>query len=225
MYRPERRDTMAVIMESPQPFERPGVRGFLHQPAQNPPRAAMVLVHGAGGNSRAPLMVAVASAFAEKGYVVLRCDLPFRQERAQGPPHGSPKRDQDGIRLAAAVVREVAPGCPVVVAGHSYGGRQSTMVAAETPDLADGLLLLSYPLHAPGKAEPRTQHFPALRTPALFVHGTRDPFGTIEEMEAALVAIPSRHALRVVQGGGHGLPPALAPSIAEWFEAFRVGDD
>lgn len=209
-------------MESP--FERPGVRGFLHPPEQDPPHAAMVLLHGAGGNCRAPLMVAVANAFASAGYAVLRCDLAFRQERAQGPPRGSPKRDQESIRLAAAAVREVAPGCPVMVAGHSYGGRQATMLAAETPEVADGLLLLSYPLHAPGKTEARTQHFPALRTPALFVHGTRDSFGTVEEMEAALVAIPARHALHVVPGGGHGLPPGIAPSIAEWFEAFRVGD-
>jgi len=217
---------MTGIMESAEVFERPGVRGFLHSTTQSPPTAAMVLVHGAGGNCRVPLMVAVASAFADVGYVVLRCDLAFRQERAQGPPRGSPQRDQESIRLAVAAVREIAPGCPVMVAGHSYGGRQSTMAAAEAPELADGLLLLSYPLHAPGKAEaPRTQHFPRLRTPALFVHGTRDPFGSIEDMAAALGAIPARHALRVVEGGRHGLPPGLAPSIAAWFEAFRVGDD
>jgi hypothetical protein len=211
-------------MDSPQPFERPGVCGFLHLPAGSP-RASMALFHGAGGNCRAPLMVAVANAFSSAGYAVLRCDLAFRQERAQGPPRGSPKRDQDSIRLAAAAVREFAPGHPPVLAGHSYGGRQATMVAAETPEIAGALLLLSYPLHAPGKADaPRTAHFPDLRTPALFVHGTRDPFGTIEEMESALAVIPSRHTLQVVEGGKHGLPPGLAPSIVEWFERFQVGD-
>jgi len=216
---------MAVIMNSFQPFERPGVRGFLHPPPQTPARAAMVLVHGAGGNCKTPLMVAVAKAFAESGYAVLRCDLPFRQQRAQGPPRGSPKPDQEGIRLAAQALREIAPGCPLILAGHSYGGRQSSMVAAESPEVAGALLLLSYPLHPPGKPEAaRTQHFPALRTPALFVHGTRDTFGTIDEMQAALTAIPARHALCAVEGAGHGLPPPLAPSIAEWFEAFRVGD-
>ncbi len=74
-------------------------------------------------------------------------------------------------------------GGPVILGGHSYGGRQSTMLAAEEPGLVEALLLLSYPLHPPGKpAQPRTAHFPALRTPALFVHGTKDPFGTIEEL-------------------------------------------
>lgn len=213
-------------MEFSQSFERPGVRGFLHPPVlEDAGGAAMVLLHGAGGNCRAPLMVAAAQAFADIGYTVLRCDLPFRQERPQGPPRGSPKRDQEGIRLAAAALREVAPGRAVILAGHSYGGRQATLTAAEAPDLADLLLLLSYPLHAPGNAAAtRTQHFPALRTPALFVHGTRDPFGTIEEMEAALTAIPGRHALQVVEGGRHGFPPALAPKIVEWLVSFRAGE-
>ena len=212
-------------MNSPLPFERPGVRGFLHRPAQAAPRAAMALFHGAGGNCRAPLMMAIANAFADQGYAVLRCDLAFRQERPTGPPHGSPQRDQEGIRLGAQALREAAPNCPLILAGHSYGGRQATMVASEAPQTADALLLLSYPLHAPGKPEaPRSEHFPKLRTPAFFVHGTRDTFGTIEELNAALKAIPARHELHAVEGGRHGLPPALAPSIAEWFDAFRVGD-
>ena len=67
--------------------------------------------------------------------------------------------------------------------GHSYGGRQSSMLCAEEPDLVSGLLLLSYPLHPPRKPEQqRTQHLPDLRTPTLFVQGTRDPFGSIAEL-------------------------------------------
>ncbi|HTR66165.1 MAG TPA: alpha/beta family hydrolase, partial [Terriglobales bacterium] len=90
--------------------------------------------------------------------------------------------------------------------GHSYGGRQATMLCAEAPELADGLLLLSYPLHPPRKPEQlRTQHFPALRTPALFVHGTRDPFGSIEEMQSALKLVPGRTVLVRVEGAGHDL--------------------
>jgi len=74
----------------------------------------------------------------------------------------------------------------VFLGGHSYGGRQTSMLIAEEPGLADGLLLLSYPLHPPRKpGELRTKHFPELRKAAFFVHGTRDPFGTIKEMKAA----------------------------------------
>ena len=85
------------------------------------------------------------------------------------------------------------------------------MLAAEEPHAADGLLLLSYPLHPPNKPqEPRTGHFGSIRIPALFVHGTRDTFGTDDEMRAALSLIPSRTDLAVVQGAGHSLNPNVA---------------
>ena len=90
--------------------------------------------------------------------------------------------------------------------GHSYGGRQSTMLCADHPDLVDGLLLLSYPLHPPRKPEQlRIQHLPKLQTPALFVHGTRDPFGTAEEVESALKLIPAKVRLLRIEGAGHDL--------------------
>jgi len=80
------------------------------------------------------------------------------------------------------------------------------MVAAEQPAVADSLLLLSYPLHPPDKpAQLRTAHFPALRTPAVFVHGTKDPFGSVEEMRAALALIPAAARLVIIEGAGHDL--------------------
>ncbi len=89
---------------------------------------------------------------------------------------------------------------------HSYGGRQATMLCADQPGLVDGLLLLSYPLHPPRKpTQLRTQHLPKLQTPALLIHGTRDPFGSIEEMEAAIKLIPSKVELLPVDGSGHDL--------------------
>lgn len=165
-----------------------------------------MLTHGAGGNCQAPLLVAVARAFAESGVTVLRFDLPFRQLRPQGPPpRGSAERDQEGLRQAVAVLRTQASG-RIFLGGHSYGGRQSSMVAASHPDLVDALLLLSYPLHPPKRpTELRTAHFPDLQTPALFVSGTRDGFGRIEEIEAALQLIPARHQLLEVPAAGHEL--------------------
>lgn len=80
------------------------------------------------------------------------------------------------------------------------------MLCADEPTLADGLLLLSYPLHAPGKPDQlRTQHLPRLTIPALFIHGTRDAFGSIEEMKSALKLIPARTSLVPVEGEGHDL--------------------
>jgi predicted alpha/beta-hydrolase family hydrolase len=165
-------------------------------------------------------MVAVANAFCEAGYCVLRWDLPFRQLRPRGSPSGSGERDRHGIRQAAQELRQLASGVPLYLAGQSYGGRQSSMAAAEDSGLADGLLLLSYPLHPPGKpAQLRTDHFPKLRVPAVFVHGTRDPFGTVEELREAIKLIPIAARLQVVEGAGHGVPPATAASMPKWLSA------
>jgi hypothetical protein len=94
----------------------------------------------------------------------------------------------------------------IFLGGHSYGGRQATMLCAADPGLVSGLLLLSYPLHPPRKPEQlRTQHFPQLRNPNLFVHGTRDAFGSIEELTRALQLIPAKTELMTVEGAGHDL--------------------
>ncbi len=196
---------------SPKYFESVLVKGWLHEPSGEP-RAAMALFHGAGSNCESVLMVAVAEAFCAAGYLVLRGDLPFRQQGS--PPRGKSPLDRDGIRRAAEELRRLAPGVRLCLAGHSYGGRQCSMLAAEDALVADALLLQSYPLHPPRKREDlRTAHFSELRTPALFVHGTRDPFGSIAEMEAALPAIPGFHALIAVEGEGHGLKPSIAASL------------
>jgi hypothetical protein len=94
----------------------------------------------------------------------------------------------------------------VFLGGHSYGGRQASILAAEEPSLVDGLLLLSYPLHPPNKPNQlRTDHFSKVRVPATFVHGTQDPFGSIDEMRAAVHMIPAKTQLVVVEGTGHDL--------------------
>jgi len=189
------------------------VRGFLHEP-EGTPRAVIAIFHGAGSNCASPLLIAAAEAFREAGWLAFRGDLPYRQERPTGPPRGNSARDREGIRRAAQELRAIAPGVPLCLAGHSYGGRQCSMLAAEDSSVADALLLLSYPLHPPRELDkPRTGHFPELRTPAVFVHGTRDPFGSIAELETALRLIPARTKLIPVEGAPHGLPPSVAASL------------
>jgi predicted alpha/beta-hydrolase family hydrolase len=191
-------------------FERELVRGFLHEP-EHPNGNGLVITHGAGSNSDTTLLKAVAEAFAAAGLVTLRYDLPFRQQRPKGPPFpAQAERDREGLRRAVEALREIASG-RVFLGGHSYGGRQATMLAAEEPGVADALLLLSYPLHPPRKPQqPRTGHFGSIQAPALFVHGTRDTFGTIEEMRAALALIPARTDLLEIEGAGHSLHPGVA---------------
>jgi uncharacterized protein len=152
------------------------------------------------------LLIAIANAFCSAGYFVLRFDLPFRQRRVFGPPHPSAAdEDRAGIRAAIECMRSLTSD-RVYAGGHSYGGRQATMLAAEDPSCCDALLLLSYPLHPPNKPNLlRTAHFATLRTPALFVQGTADPFGSIDEMRAAVQLIPSRAELVFIERAGHDL--------------------
>ena len=94
----------------------------------------------------------------------------------------------------------------VYLGGQSYGGRQASMLAAEEPELTERLLLLSYPLHPPGKpTQLRTAHFANLRTSAVFVHGTADPFGSIAELQSALTLIPAPTKLLPIERAGHDL--------------------
>ncbi len=204
----------------------PAVRGFLHAPAA---RASdgLVLTHGAGANCQSPLLRALADAFCHAGMTVLRCDLPFRQAQPHGPPvRGSAQLDQEGLRRAVECVRRLVPG-RVFLGGHSYGGRQGTLLAAAQPGLVDGLLLLSYPLHPPKRPDQlRTAHFPKLQTASLFVSGSRDGFGAKEELTAALQLIPAPTRLFPIEGAGHelmtrrnaaALPAAITAAFGEMF--------
>ena len=177
----------------------PPVRGVLH-PASGPD--GLVLTHGAGGNMDASLLVAVASAFAERGVWVLRCNLPYRQARPSGPPSPSgAARDRGGLCAALAVLRERARG-RLFLGGHSYGGRMASILVAEDPALVSGLLLQSYPLHPPGKPKDlRTAHLPDIPVPTLFVQGTTDPFASPDELTAARALMTARTSTLEVKGG------------------------
>lgn len=187
----------------------PFVRGWLHRPAAAN-GDTLVLTHGAGGNCNSPLLIALAETFAGAGYLVLRCDLPYRQRRPYGPPGpGDAKRDRAGLRNALNAIAKMTSGRSFL-GGQSYGGRQCSILCAEPEENSTktiaGLLLLSYPLHPPGKPEQlRTQHFSNLHTPTLIIQGTRDPFGSIAEIEQAIKQIPGKTKLVPVEGVGHDL--------------------
>lgn len=204
------------------------VRGALHAPPGGAD-LGLVLTHGAGSSSRSPLLVALADALVARGVAVLRCDLPFRQARPHGPPSpAGAARDRAGLRAAVLALARTGP-TRVGLGGHSYGGRQASMLAADEPGLARSLLLLAYPLHPPNRpAELRVAHFPRLHTPALFVHGTTDPFGSVAELRRALTGIPAPTSLHLEPGVGHDLgasgrsctaPRDLAARVAtRWLE-------
>lgn len=217
---------MSTYREFSNEEAQPAVRGFVHEPVQSN-GDALVLTHGAGANCQSKLLIALADAFAHAGYLVLRCDLPFRQSRPHGPPSPAmAARDREGLRRAVEVLRSKTSG-RIFLGGHSYGGRQGSMLAAEQQQLVTGLLLLSYPLHPPRKpTELRTAHFPQLKTPSLFVHGGRDPFGSHDEMKTALALIPAQTKLLEIEGAGHellgkkteeNLPARIVQEFQEFF--------
>ena len=187
----------------------------------------MALTHGASSNCKGALLIAVAEVFASQGWNVYRYDLPYRRKRSGGPPSpANAADDREGVREAVLQLRELFSG-RVWAGGHSYGGRQTSMAVAEDSDLADGLLLQSYPLHPPGKpASLRTEHLPRITVPVLFVHGARDPFGTIDEMRSAIALIPAATKLEVIENAGHDLgrsPAKTAQRIASALQSFSAG--
>jgi uncharacterized protein len=199
----------------------PEVRGFLHRPPNSDGRG-LVLTHGAGANCQTELLRHLAEAFAGAGFMVLRVNLPFRQQRAFGPPRpGDAENDRKGLKNAVEAMRNLGAE-RLFLGGHSYGGRQATMLCASDPGSVTALLLLSYPLHPPRKpAQLRTQHFPSLQTSALFVHGSRDGFGSIAEMESALKLMPGKSGLLSIEGGGHDLKTKAGNLPARVLSAFQ----
>lgn len=180
--------------------------------------AALLLFPGAGSDRNHPALQAVERAMAP--LPVVRADFPYRREGRRAPDR-APKllacvRDEAAALVAAA---GIAPH-QLVLGGRSMGGRMCSMAVAEGLPAA-GLVLVSYPLHPPGKLDQlRTAHLPELDVPCLFVSGDRDPFGTPAELEAATAVIPGpvRHVW--IPGGRHELRNAdeqVAEAVATWW--------
>lgn len=195
------------------------IAGVAHEP-EGSASGVVVLTHGAGGNRDSALLQQVCDEWARRGWLAIRYDLPYRRRRPKGPPSGSAAGDRAGIVEAIALCRGLADG-PLIVGGHSYGGRQTSMVVAAREVSVDVLTLFSYPVHPPGKPErARTEHLPDIRVPTVFTHGTSDPFGTPEKLRAAAALVAGTTAVVEIAGARHDLRsktlnvPALAVEAA-----------
>ncbi len=202
------------------------IAGVAHEPSGGSgrvPTGIVVLTHGAGGDRDSPLLQQVCDEWAQRGWLAVRYNLPYRRRRPSGPPSGSAAADRAGIVEAITVCRALAGG-PLIAGGHSYGGRQTSMVVAgheADPVKVDVLTLFSYPVHPPGKPErARTEHLPDIRVPTVFTHGTSDPFGTPAELRAAAALIKGTTAVVEIASARHDLRsktlnvPALAVDAA-----------
>jgi predicted alpha/beta-hydrolase family hydrolase len=185
-------------------------------PGRSQPAGAL-LFPGAGSSRAHHTLTALAEALAP--LPVGRADFPYRKAGRRAP-------DRPPVLLAtvrqeaADLAAELGVGSEcLLLGGRSMGGRIASMAVAEGL-VAWGLVLISYPLHPPGRPERlRTEHFPAIRVPTLFVSGTRDTFGTVEELESATRAISGPVTHVWIENGRHELDrvdPRIVAAVQQW---------
>ena len=168
------------------------------------PRRTFVFAHGAGGAMDGPFMNRVAQGIAAAEIRVVRFEFPYMSARRRGERRGMPDRQPVLLDCWRDVVRELGGGERLVIGGKSLGGRMASIVADELE--VAGLLCLGYPFHPPGQpAKLRTAHLETLKTPALIVQGTRDPFGTREDVAA--YALSPAVQVEWITGGDHSFKP------------------
>lgn len=211
------------------------VTAIMHKPRSRS-SLAVLLTHGAGGDLDTPGLVALAEIVARAGHVAVRVNLPYRELGRRSSPRAD-RSVEPFLEVARAVSARVEAE-HWVHGGKSYGGRVATMAAAAGSD-AIGLLCYGYPLHPPGKPEAlRVEHWPDVDVPVAIVQGSRDAFGTPEELEAHVQKFPRRTTIIAIPGGDHsckvsarGAPDGKArhervalaehaAPIARWLEQF-----
>jgi hypothetical protein len=186
-------------------------------------RAVLVLGHGAGAGQDSRFMVDFATALASLGITTVTFNFPYTEEKRRVPD-----RREVLESCYRAVIETVRRGVSakdgaIFIGGKSMGGRMATHVAAADPQLKlGGLVLLGYPLHPPGRpTERRDQHLPAIRRPMLFVQGSRDTFGTPEELQPVLDTLQPKPTLFVIDGGDHSFKVARSRNQAEVFRSIQ----
>jgi uncharacterized protein len=169
--------------------------------ASDKPFAAMVVGHGAGVGQTSPFMVQTAKGLADRGVSAATFDFPYMAARRGAPD--KPAVLEASWRDAIVRARQVFAGLPLFIGGKSMGGRIASQVAAQASDGLAGLVFLGYPLHPPGKPQQRRDaHLPDISAPTLFVQGSRDTFGTADEIRELLPRL-RKATLHVVDGGDH----------------------
>lgn len=168
------------------------------------PRAILVLAHGAGAGQRHPFMTAIATGLAGRGVTVVTFDFPY-MHAGRKLPDRAPVLEACFAAVVGAVRETPGLGArPLFVGGKSMGGRMATHLGASRVTDAAGIVALGYPLHPPGKPlQLRTAHLPAIAWPVLIVQGSRDAFGTPDELRPVLSSMQGRPTLHVVDGGDH----------------------
>jgi len=163
----------------------------------------VVLGHGAGGNRRNPMLVALAQALAASTRAALLYNFPYSEAGSRRPD--PPAMLEATTRAAAALALEASGARRIVHGGRSMGGRIASQVVA-AGERADGLAFLGYPLHPPGQFEKRREaHLPRIEAPMLFLQGTRDAFARPDLLDALMARLGPRAELHRVEHADHSL--------------------
>ena len=177
--------------------------------------ACLVLAHGAGAGQRHPFMVTIAQGLAERGIDVVTFDFPYMAQKRRVPDK-APVLEASFRETVAEARQRVGPDRRLFTGGKSLGGRMATHLAAEGLADLQGVVLLGYPLHPPGKPEqPRVAHLPRITVPVLIVQGDRDAFGTPDEVRPAFAGLGTRATLHVVEGGDHSLRVPRSAGVSQ----------
>lgn len=167
-------------------------------------QAGLILAHGAGGGQQSRFMVDAGRAFAERGITTATFDFPYMAEGRKVPDKAPVLEASWRKSIEAALSHPAFKRLPLFIGGKSMGGRMASHVAARGVDDVRGLIFLGYPLHPPGRPDQRRDaHLPAIKEPMLFVQGTRDQFGTADEIRALLPRLNSAARLYEVADGDH----------------------
>ena len=166
--------------------------------------AGLVLAHGAGGGQHSRFMVEAANALATRGITVATFDFPYMAAGRSVPDKAPVLEASWRAAIDAARGHSAFAGLPLFIGGKSMGGRIASQVAAQRVDGITGLVYFGYPLHPPGRPEQRRdRHLPDIAEPMLFVQGTRDQFGTAQEIRELLPRLNERTTLFEVYDGDH----------------------
>jgi uncharacterized protein len=197
-------------------------------PAENA-RARLLLAHGAGASQTHPWMVAASQALCVRGIDVVTFNFPYAEAKRRAPDKNDVLEATWRAAIDTVRARGDAAHGRLFIGGKSMGGRIATQVAASGDVDVDGLVLLGYPLHPPGNPQRlRAAHLASVRAPMLFVQGSRDAFGTPQELAPHIEKLGGRASVFVVEGGDHSLAVRNTKgSRGESFETViaRVADE
>jgi uncharacterized protein len=175
----------------------------VYEPAENDPHGecCFVCAHGAGGNMNDRGILQTANTLRSRGLGVVRFNFLYKEKKS-GRPDPMP-RLKECITAVVSRVREELDPKKLIIGGRSMGGRAASMLAADGFE-CDGLLLLAYPLHPPGKPDQlRDAHLPAIKVPVMCFNGTRDPFCTPDLMKGALKNVKTDWKMHWIEGADH----------------------